>query len=216
MNKMVIWGASGHAKVVADIIRIRNTYQLVGFIDNINPQRHNTAFCGSYILGGEEQLNQLLEQGVNNLIFGFGDCDARLRLAHLVKSKGFQLATAIHPHSTIASDVIVGAGTVIAAGAVINSGSLIGENAIINTSSSVDHDCAIGDGTHICPGTHLGGQVTIGRGTWIGIGSTIIDHISIGSNTLIGAGAVVVNDIPENVIAYGNPAKIKNNRQREK
>ncbi|HEX7555273.1 MAG TPA: acetyltransferase, partial [Leptolinea sp.] len=160
-------------------------------------------------LGGEEQLDQLHEQGVNHLILGFGNCDARLKLAELIRSKGFQLVTAIHPNSIIASDVIIRPGTVIAAGAVINSGSLIGENVIINTSSSVDHECVIGDGAHICPGVHLAGKVSIGRATWVGIGSCVIDHLSIGSASLIGAGSVVVKDIPDNVVAYGNPAKVQ-------
>ena len=208
MDKVVIWGASGHAKIVADIIRIRKEYQIVGFLDNINFQQQNTTFCGSQILGGEEQLDQLLEQGINKIIFGFGDCDARLKLAEFVKSKGFQLVTAIHPASTISPDVIIGLGTVVVAGAVINSGCLIGENVIINTLAGVDHDCVVRDGAHICPGVHLGGQVTVGRGAWVGIGACIIDHITIGSRSLIGAGAVVVGNIPENVVVYGNPAKV--------
>lgn len=212
MDKIVVWGASGHARVVADILRIRKEYQIVGFLDNINLQRSNTEFCDSKVLGGEEQLNQLLGQGINKLIFGFGNCSARLRLAELVKIKGFQLVTAIHPNSIIASDVIIALGTVVAAGAVINSNSLIGENVIINTSSSVDHDCTVGDGVHICPGAHLGGQVTIGRGSWIGIGACVIDHISIGNESVIGAGAVVIDDIPDNVIVYGNPARIQKRR----
>jgi UDP-N-acetylbacillosamine N-acetyltransferase len=209
MDKIVIWGASGHARVVADIIRLNREYEIVGFLDNVNPQQHLTAFCGAQILGGDDQLVQLREQGVNYLIFGFGNCEARLKLAELVKSKGFQLASAIHPSAIIASDVIIKPGTVVAAGAVINTGSLIGENVIINTSSSVDHECSIGDGAHICPGAHLAGQVRVGRGTWVGIGTTIIDHVSIGSGSLIGAGAVVVKDLPDNVVAYGNPAKVR-------
>lgn len=212
MDKIVIWGASGHAMVVADIIRLQGHYQIVGFLDNFNRQRQNTAFYGSQILGGEEQLDNIRGQDVAYLIFGFGNCDARLKLTGLIKSKGFQLSSAIHPGSIIASDVIIGQGTVVAAGAVINPKSLIGENVIINTSSSVDHECVVEDGAHISPGAHLAGKVTVGRAAWIGIGASVIDRISIGRGSIIGAGSVVVNDIPENVVAYGNPAKVKKNR----
>lgn len=209
MDKIVIWGASGHAMVVVDIVRLRSEYQIVGFLDNINTQRRLTEFCGYPILGGEEQLDKIREQGVSHLILGFGNCDARLKLAELVKIKGFKLASAIHPSSIIASGVSIGSGTVVAAGAVINSKCLIGENVIINTSSSVDHECIIGDGAHICPGVHLGGKVSVGRAAWVGIGTCVIDHISIGMSSFIGAGSVVVKDIPDNVVVYGNPAKLK-------
>jgi UDP-N-acetylbacillosamine N-acetyltransferase len=209
MEKIVIWGASGHAMVVADIIRLVGRYEIIGFIDNVNPHRRGSEFCGSQILGGEEQLEMLLNQGIDHIIFGFGNCEARLRLSEHVKPQGFHIASAIHPRAIIASDVTIGAGTVIMGGAVINSGTRIGENVIINTSASVDHECDIRDGAHICPGVHLAGKVIVGRGAWVGIGSCVVDHLSIGSGSLIGAGAVVVTDIPDNVIAYGNPAKVK-------
>lgn len=157
-------------------------------------------------------MDKLRVQDVNYLIFGFGNGDARLKLTELVKSKGFQLPSAIHPASTIASDVTIGPGTVVAAGVVINSQCLIGENVIINTSSSVDHECIIEDGAHICPGVHLAGKVRVGRAAWIGIGACVIDHISIGDSSLIGAGAVVIKDVPNNAVAYGNPAKVKKTR----
>lgn len=209
MEKIVIWGASGHAMVVADIIRQAGWYEITGFIDSLNPDRHGSEFCGARVLGGEEQLGKLLDLGIDHIIFGFGNCEARLRLSEQVKPKGFHIASAIHPRAIIAPDVTIGAGTVVMGGAVINSGTLIGENVIVNTSASVDHECNIGDGAHICPGVHLAGKVTVGRGAWVGIGATVVDHVSLGRGSLIGAGAVVVTDIPDDVIAYGNPAKVK-------
>ena len=209
MNRtLVIWGASGHATVVADIVRLQGEFALIGFIDDLHPARHNTTFCGARILGGREQLDILRGQGVEYIILGFGDCEARLELSELVRKKGFRLASAIHPGATVAADVPIGDGSVITAGAVVNPGSKIGENVIVNTCASVDHECVIEDGVHISPGVHLGGRVKVGRGAWIGIGATVKDRVSIGARSVIGAGAVVIDDIPDDIVAHGVPATV--------
>jgi UDP-N-acetylbacillosamine N-acetyltransferase len=207
-KKLVIWGASGYALVVADIIHLRGEYAIAGFLDDINSDRRNLEFCGSRILGGREQLIPLREQGVDHIIFGFGDCVARLELSKLVLELGYSLVTAIHPSATVAADASFGSGTVIAAGSVVNPGARVGKNVIINTCASVDHESVIEDGVHLSPGVRLGGRVTIERGTWVGIGSTVNANVHIGSGSLIGAGSVVVRDIPDGVVAYGVPARI--------
>lgn len=208
-RRIVIWGASGHAMVVADIIRLLATYEIVGFLDDVEPERQNTKFQGIPILGGREQLDKLRDSGVEFLIVGIGDCAARLELADIARGKGFSLATAIHPRAIIADDVEVGAGTMVAAGAVINPGSSIGSNVIINTCASVDHECLIADGAHVGPGVNLGGNVTVGSGSWIGIGAKVRDGIVIGARAIVGAGAVVLHDVPDETVAFGVPAKVQ-------
>ena len=208
-HKIVIWGASGHALVVADIVRLSKTYEIAGLLDDVEPDRHNTHFHGIPILGGREQLDRLRDSGVEHLIVGIGDCAARLKLAEIAREKGFSLATAIHPGAIVAAGVEIGPGTMIAAGAVINPGSKIGANVIINTSASVDHECVIEDGAHIGPGVNLGGNVTVGSGSWIGIGAKVRDGIVIGARSIVGAGAVVLRDVPEETVAFGVPAKVK-------
>ncbi len=208
VRKLVIWGASGHALVIADIIRLRKEYEIIGFLDDIKPERRGINFSGAPILGGREQLDSLKQIGVRYLIFGFGNCKERLRLSSLVCEKGFSLITAVHPKAVIAKDVLIGKGTVVAAGVVVNSGSRIGESVIINTSSSIDHECLIEDGAHIGPGAHLAGRVIVGRAAQIGIGATINPGVKIGAESLVGAGSLVLNDIPEGVIGYGVPARV--------
>ncbi len=194
--------------MVADIIRLMGTYEIVGFLDDINPERRGESFCDASILGGQEQLESLMLGGVEYVLLGIGDCWARLSLSQVVLEKGFYLATAIHPSAIIARDVQISPGAVIAAAVVINPEVKIGQTSIINTCASVDHECVIEEGVHICPGVHLAGKVSVGRGTWIGIGSTVIDHVRIGAGSIIGAGSVVLNDIPDGVVAYGVPAKV--------
>jgi UDP-N-acetylbacillosamine N-acetyltransferase len=194
--------------VVADIIRLQGDYEIVGFIDDVNPERAGSKFGGADVLGGREKLEYLRRESVGHLIFGFGDCEARLRLARLAREKGFRLATAIHPSAVVAADVVIGAGTVVAAGAVINPGATIGENAIVNTCASVDHDCRVEEGAHVCPGVRLAGNVVVGRAAWVGIGATVVNRTRIGSGAIIGAGAVVVDDMPDGVVARGVPARV--------
>src|SRR5262245_52584326 len=155
-KRIVIWGASGHALVVADIVRLSGAYEIVGFIDDVDENRHNAEFDGAPIFGSE-QLDRVRGEGVEQLSVAVGDCAARLRLADLARQKQFLLATAIHPRATIAGGVEIGPGSVIVAGAVINPGSSIGSNVIVNTCASVDHECLIEDGAHIGPGVNLGG-----------------------------------------------------------
>ena len=207
-RKLFIWGASGQALVVAEIVRLKREYQIVGFLDDINPLRKDTEFCGASILGGREQLDNLKEMGVEYCICAFGNCEARLRLSRLIRTKGFKLATIIHPNAVIAADVSIGHGTMIDAGAVIKPAAIIGESVIINSCTSIGHHCIIEDGCHICPGVCLAGWVKVKPITWVGIGSIVKEHVTIGSNSLIGAGAVVLKDIPNDVVAYGVPAKV--------
>ena len=205
---LVIWGASGHALVVAEIIRLVNTYQIIGMIDDMKPERAGSEFAGYEVLDGRESLNSLWERQIRTMIVGFGNCHGRLQVARFLRERGFLLATAVHPRATVAADVSIGAGSVIVAGSVINPAAAIGENVIINTGSSVDHECIIGDGVHIAPGAHLAACVTVERGSWVGIGSVVREGVHIGSDVMIGAGSVVLHDIPDGVLAYGVPARV--------
>lgn len=207
-KKLVVWGASGHALVVADALRAAGGWEIAGFLDDVSPDRRGEEFAGATVLGGREVLADLRRQGVEDVIVAVGDNAARTRLARLAQAEGFRLATVVHPRATVAPDVALGAGTVVAAGAVVNPGARIGENVIVNTSASVDHECVVEDGAHIGPGARLGGRVSVGPLAWIGIGATVRDGVSIGARSVIGAGAVVLNDIPPGVIAYGVPAKV--------
>ncbi|WP_026841525.1 acetyltransferase [Citrifermentans bremense] len=208
MKKIIIWGASGHAMVVADALTLGREYEIVGFLDDYNPELPGRTFCGFPVFGRREVLLELRREGVEHLVFGFGNCEARLRLAEVARGYGYALGKAIHPSATVAADALVGAGTVVVAGAVINPGAVIGENVIVNTCASVDHECLIADGAHICPGVRLAGRVRVGRGTWVGIGSSVADGLTIGAGSMIGAGSVVVEDVPGGVLAYGVPARV--------
>lgn len=207
--KLVIWGAGGHAMAVADIIRLRDEYEIVGFLDDVNQKRHGTRFYGAPILGGREQLNIIKQKGVGYLILGFGDCDARLKLADLAIGTGFSVATAIHPMASIATDVAIGPGSIVKSMAVIEPGAIIKQQVIIGAHAYVAHECIIEDGVLISAGGKVGGKTIVGRAAWIGIGATVKDRVRIGERAQIGAGSVVLEDIPDNVVAFGVPSRVR-------
>ena len=207
MKNVVIWGAQGHSLVVADILDRSGDHKVVGFLDTLNKIQPGLKRDNRPVFGSFADLKRSMPD-VTHLTFGFGNCQARIDLAEEAKKEGFLLATAIHP-SAILSDAEIGEGTVIAAGAIINSKVKLGRNVIINTGATVDHECVIEDGVHICPGVHLAGKVHVGKGTWVGIGSTVIDKIIIGAGCFIGAGSLVIRDIPDRVLAFGSPAKVR-------
>jgi acetyltransferase EpsM len=211
MVPIVIWGASGHALVIADILRLTKKYKIFGFLDDVNSHLYESNFCGSTILGGREQLSDLRKQCIDHIVIAIGDCHLRQQLSIYAQSQGFKLITIIHPSAVISKQVTIGDGTVICAASVVNPGTDIGENVIINTASTVDHECTIEDAVHIGPGVHMGGRARVKKRAWVGIGAVISDRITIGENSIIGAGAVVVRDIPPNVVAYGVPAKVVRN-----
>jgi len=207
-EKVFVWGAGGHAKVVGQLLK-ENCFEVVGFLDDVTPSRSGEQFCGAMVSASIDSFRML---GVLKLIVGIGDNSVRERKARVAEAKGFRLISAVHPRATLAPGVEVGPGSVVMAGAVINPGSVIGKNVIVNTLAGIDHDCAIGDGTHIGPGVRLAGGVTIAHQAWIGIGAIILDGIKVGENAIVGAGAVVIKDVPANVVVVGVPARVMRER----
>lgn len=205
---LVVWGASSHALVVADIIRATGKYEIVGFLDEVNPERAGQEFCGARILGGREQLDAIMQRGIRHLFFGLGNNAARLKLAEVARAKGFQLATAIHPTASIATSAIVGAGTLISPHASINPEVRIGENVIFLSAVAIGHESVIEDGAQLSSGVRLGGQAQVGRAATLELGAIVGKGVRIGAGSMVGAGSVVLRDIPDGVLAYGSPARV--------
>lgn len=210
-KKVFIWGASGHALFVMNILSFCQNIELIGFIDDVNVQNTGKLIGGYPVLGGKEILPYLKEQGIEGCIFGFGNCSARFRLGEFIMAEGFELVSAIHPNSSIAKSATIGAGVVVGPSVVIDSNCTIEDNCILNNSCCISHGSFIGTGTHVCPGVIIGGDVTVGACCWLGIGSTVIQKISIGASTYIGAGSLVTKNMPDGVLSYGAPARIIKN-----
>lgn len=198
MKQVVIIGASGHGKVVADIIE-KSGNIVRGFLDD----NASGDVFGYSILGQVCDYSNYASDC--EFVIAIGNNNIRENIAK--KLNDVILFAAIHPTACMAKDVIIGQGTVVMANAVINSTAKIGCNCIINTGAIVEHDNFIGDYVHLSPNVALGGTVNIGKSTHIGIGATVRNNITIGDNCIVGAGAVVVNDILDSGTYIGVPAK---------
>ncbi|WP_317163764.1 acetyltransferase [Psychroflexus maritimus] len=197
MKKLNLFGASGHAKVVIDIIT-------------------SNGFGLAYVFDDDKSIHKLLDYKVTTsydssllksypLLVSIGDNVIRKEIA---LRTNINLSEAlIHPSAIISSEAVLGKGTVVMPNVVINSGTRIGENCIINTSAVIEHDCIIKDYVHISPNAALAGGVKVREGSHVGIGANIIQFIEIGEWSNIGAGAVVVRNIPSHCTAVGIPAK---------
>ncbi|MCC6728091.1 MAG: NeuD/PglB/VioB family sugar acetyltransferase [Chthonomonadales bacterium] len=205
---VVVWGAGGHAAVVADVLAAAGGFRVVGFLCDAPHAASVRGELRSSLLGGEEALHGLIARGVRHGIAAIGDAGARRSAADRMRAMGMGLATPVHPSAVVAPGALIGAGTVVCARAVLNPGVRVGADVIVNTGAIVDHDCVVGDAAHLAPGVTLAGRVTVGARAWVGVGATVIDGASIGEGSLVGAGAVVVCDIPPGVVAYGVPARV--------
>lgn len=200
-QKLIIIGASGHGRVVADIAK-KNGYEDIYFLDDNTELK----YCVDYPVIGTSR--DVVNHPDADFVVAIGNAKIRQRLQEQIEDV-VHITTLIHPDAVIADDVEIGVGTVVMAGAVINPRARIGKSCIINTCSSVDHDCSIGDYVHISVGSHIAGTVEIGDRTWLGVGATVTNNVNICGDCMIGAGAVVIKDIEQPGTYIGVPAEEK-------
>lgn len=199
-EQVIVIGASGHGKVVADIVHQRGD-QLLGFLDD--NETLPPAICGIPVLGKTAEYEKYPDA---SFVIAIGNAAVREKLSQQLA--GVRWYTAIHPAAVISSlDVQIGAGSVVMANAVVNPSAHIGKHCILNTTAVVEHDNRIGDFTHISVGAKLGGTVSIGNRTWIGIGATVSNNVTICDDCMVGAGAVVIREIKESGTYVGVPAR---------
>ncbi len=214
MDNIVIIGSSGHAKVVIDIVEKEGRYNIAGLIDQ---GRKVGEYTLDYrILGRIEDLPQLVKShSLGGAIVAIGENYTRSKVVNCLREicTELQFVSTIHPKATMASDVLVGDGTVIMAGVTVNPCCSIGQFCILNTNSSLDHDSVVKDFASIAPGVSTGGGCKIGSFSAIGIGAVLVHGVNIGEHTVIGAGSTVLGNISTLSVAFGTPAKTVRSRK---
>lgn len=201
-EKLLIIGASGHGRVIADIALKMNKWQSIAFLDD---NENVGSSMGIQIIDKSASISKYIDD--YDFFVGIGNNVIREKIQRKLEAEEASIPVLIHPSAIIGEQVYLEAGTVVMAGAVINCCTKIGKGCIINTASTVDHDNVIEDYVHVSPGAHLAGTVKVGRGTWLGAGSVVSNNINITHSCKIGAGAVVIRDITESRTYVGVPVR---------
>jgi sugar O-acyltransferase (sialic acid O-acetyltransferase NeuD family) len=216
MPKVLLIGSSRHASVVVDAIELAGAYNIVGYLDD--SQTRDVVRRGYPILGRIEDSAEILaDRSIENVVVAIGDNWSRRKicLGLIAQCPNLTFPVVKHPSAVVATTSEISRGATILAGSHVGPGSRVGEFCIINTGSSVDHECTMRNFSSIAPGVFMGGLVQIGECSAIGVGASISDRISIGNHVVIGTGSAVVRDLPDLVVAYGNPARVKRSRCEE-
>jgi sugar O-acyltransferase (sialic acid O-acetyltransferase NeuD family) len=201
-NNLLIIGASGHGRVIADIASKMNKWQEIAFLDDDETIKES---MGIEVIGKVIDAFNCVEE--YDIFVAIGNNKIREKVQGQLEDLGASIPALIHPTAVIGEQVELNLGTVVMAGAVINCCTKVGKGCIINTGVTLDHDDLIEDYVHISPGTNVAGTVRIGKGSWLGIGSVVSNKVNICSGCRVGAGAVVIKDIDEAGTYVGVPAK---------
>ena len=204
MNRgLLIIGAGGHGKVVADTARQQGQWDKFAFLDDDTTRSGN--IVGIPVLGDFRTATRL-RRDYTDAVVAIGNAVLRLRLIAEMADQGFNLPVIQHPSAAISSFASLRDGCVVFAQAAINADATLGLGCIVNTGSTVDHDCRLADGVHLAPGAHLAGGVHIGHSSWIGIGACVRENTNVGDRVTVGAGAAVVADVESGLTVLGVPA----------
>lgn len=209
-QEVLLFGAGGHAKGIIEILNKSEKYKITGIIDKTFSE-NDEEFYGVKIVGNDSSAKQFYEKGLNKAFIGIGtvgEYKIRLNLYNYLKKIGFEFINVVHPKSIISEFCEFGYGNVFFAGSIVNVDVKIGDNCIVNTGSILEHDCIIGNNVHIATGAKLCGGVVVGDNSMVGAGTVVVQQKRIGRNAVVGAGSVVIDDIPDNSIAIGVPAKV--------
>jgi sugar O-acyltransferase (sialic acid O-acetyltransferase NeuD family) len=205
---LVIVGAGGHARVVLDIARL-SSRPVGAFVD---AELRSSSVDDIPVV----QNIGALAHGAQSYdyVVAIGDNFVRSRVSEslTVELPGIRFATLVHPCATVATNCVLGEGTVVMGGVIVNPGSRIGKHCILNTRASIDHDNAIADFASLAPGSVTGGNVRIGKCSAISLGASVIHGITIGKHSIVGAGAVVLRDVPDFSVVVGVPARLLKRR----
>lgn len=208
MTRLLILGAGGHARVLAETALAQGNFSQITFLDDFFASRDRCIDLP--VIGTLDLVNRFETlKSFPYAIVGIGDIVTRLHWLRFITGIGYQVPVIVHPTAWVSPSASLGGGSVVFAHSCLQANAHAGLGVILNTGSSVDHDSLVADGSHICPGAHIAGDVRIGSRCLIGTGASIKPQVTIGNDVTVGAGASVVHDLPDGVTAVGVPALVR-------
>jgi sugar O-acyltransferase (sialic acid O-acetyltransferase NeuD family) len=215
MQRLLIIGSGGHARVVVEIATSLG-WSVVGLIDDT--RLPGPAFAGLTVIGATGDLLRLRSDDIYDaLCVAVGDNHGRRVLVQQIEAlvKPVVFPTLVHPRASVSSSARLGAGAVVCAGAVVGPDAVVGDHAVVNTLASLDHEATLGAFASLGPHAAVGGGAQVGSSSLVAMSATVLQRVSIGQNTVVGSGAVAVSDLPSRVVAMGIPAKVARSRKPE-
>jgi len=207
MDRVYVYGAGGHGRVVADILLSVGS-EVAGLIDDGKPT--GMALISSIkVVGGRDWIAANASMSSIRVALGIGDNTIRRKIAEYCAGLGCELVTAIHPSAIVSRFAKIDSGAVVMAGAIINPGATISRGAVVNTAAVIDHDAVVEEFAQVMPNATMAGGAHLGAEASLGTGASMIPSVRVGARSTIGAGAVVVRDIPDRVVAVGVPAVVR-------
>lgn len=212
MKKVILIGAGQHCNVVLYNMKAQGMYE-PACIAEVDENKWGSSVSNIPVEPfknfDEDAMRRIEEKYNTNLFFiSFGAMRWRKPVFDFLALHGWEAVNIIHPDAVVSSSAQLGKGVLIECGCLITPSPYIGDNVVVNTGSQVNHDNIVEKHVYIASGVILSGGVTIGENTLLDDGVIITLGRKVGKDSLIGAGGIVTKDIPDGVVAYGNPCKI--------
>ncbi len=204
---IVLYGAGGHSRSVLGALEHGAQWHVLGLI-NTHPEYCPDQVLGYPVLGGEERLADLLEQGHTRIHISIGDNREREKASAKLSALGFELVSVRSPTAEVLPQSTYGTGTFLHSLSLVGGDCEIGRGCIIQPQSNLGHESRLGDYAQLAPGVHTGGKCNIAAGVFIGLGAAVLPGIRIGKHAVIGANAVVRQDVPDYAVVAGNPGRV--------
>jgi sugar O-acyltransferase (sialic acid O-acetyltransferase NeuD family) len=212
-RRVIVIGRSDQGRQAIDIIEEVGGTEIVGVLDR-DPT--DGVVAGYPVLGSDEDLATAAKStGATAFVvaIGFNADRHRVLTRAIEQCPHLEPMRVVHPSAVVARSAVVGPGSILMAGAVVSNDCSLGAGALLGTRSSLDHDSTMGDCASLAPGASTGGSVRIGECTAVGLGANVIHGVTVGSNTVVGSASLVLEDVPDGVVAYGTPARIRRSRR---